>query len=70
MNLVMQISIEACVKIADGKTAISKMKDFRKKVIQVTGLTQNGFDETPELNKCCELFVNGYSSKEILQYVF
>ena len=70
MNVIMQAKIEACVKLAIGQTDWARAKDFKIKVLKVTGLTPSGFDSTPQCETAYALFVNGCEPSEILDSVF
>ena len=62
--------IECCAELAEGKTAEQKAKDFKKKVKQVTKLTESGFNECNTCSTAYDMFLRGETLKSILNACF
>lgn len=45
MNDRMQAKIETCLELTVGKTNKARAKDFKKKVLKVTGISENRFTD-------------------------
>lgn len=70
MSDILVIKIETCLQLCEGNSNLSRARDFKRKVMKVTGLTQSGFEEHPHCKIAYNKLENFHEIKDILNELF
>lgn len=70
MNTILRTKIETCLELASGSNPEAIAKDFKRKVIKVTNISSNHFDEMGLTADSYKYLLQGFDKNKVLNQLF